>query len=126
MTSRNDALAFDQMAEAANRAVRYAVGSSPDGLASDSMRADAILRSIGVLGEAAGRVRPDVRKRFPDLPWKEMKGMRNALIHDYDRVNWSIVWETLTVHIPAMMPALVEAQAQMVAEQLPPPEESME
>jgi len=91
MTPRNDALAFDQMAEAANRAVRYAVGSSPDGLASDSMRADAILRSIGVLGEAAGRVRPDVRK-------------------------------TLSIHIPAMMPALVEAQAQMTADQPPPPE----
>ena len=122
MTPRDDSLAFDHMADAANRAMRYAVGSSPEAVASDSMRADAILRAIGVLGEAAGRVRPEIRMRFPALPWKEMKGMRNALIHAYDRIDWTIVWNTLTIHIPAMMPELIRAQGEMAAEQSRPPE----
>ncbi len=124
MTPRDDALPFEHMSEAANRAMRYAVGSSPDSLRSDPMRADAILRVMGVLGEAASRVRPEVRARFPALPWKQMMGMRNAIVHAYDRVDWSIVWETVTVHLPAMMPALVEAKTQMNAEQPPTPEVS--
>ena len=126
MTLRDDALPFDHMSEAANRAMQYAVGSSPDSLRSDPMRADAILRVIGVLGEAASRVRPEVRARFPALPWKQMKGMRNALVHAYDRIDWSIVWETVTVHLPAMMPSLGEAQRTLASEQPPPPAEILE
>lgn len=126
MTLRDDALPFDHMSEAANRAMQYAVGSSPVSLRSDPMRADAILRVIGVLGEAASRVRPEVRARFPALPWKQMKGMRNALVHAYDRIDWSIVWETVTVHLPAMMPSLGEAQRTLASEQPPPPAEILE
>jgi uncharacterized protein with HEPN domain len=69
-------------------------------------------------------VSQETRQRFPLMPWREMKGMRNVLIHRYDRVSWQIVWDTVTVHIPAMMPALREAYQQLTSEQPAPPPEA--
>ncbi len=122
MTTRDDLAAFDDMLEFAKRAIEYAADATPEDLSADRMRSDALLRVLGVLGEAAGRVSPEIRARFTLLPWKEMRGLRNLLIHRYDRVVWTMIWETVTFHLPAMLPALVEAKSQMNAEQPPPPE----
>jgi uncharacterized protein with HEPN domain len=122
MTTRDELTAFADMIDAAERVMEYAAGTTLDALPLDRMRSDAILRVLGVLGEAGGRVSQETRQRFPRLPWREMKGMRNVLIHRYDRVAWQIVWETAIVHIPAMMPALQEAYQQLSSEQSAPPE----
>lgn len=124
MTPRDELTTLADMIDAAERAVEYAAGTTLDALPFDRMRSDAILRVLGVLGEAGGRVSQETRQRFPLLPWREMKGMRNVLIHRYDRVAWQIVWDTVTIHIPAMMPALREAYQQLLSEQPPPPTEA--
>ena len=121
MTPESEYAALADMIDAAERAMEYAVGSDATGLPFDRMRADAMLRVIGVLGEAAGRLSDATRSRFPALPWRQMKGMRNVLIHRYDRVAWQIVWDTVTVHIPAMMDDLRAAHSQLASELPPPP-----
>jgi uncharacterized protein with HEPN domain len=124
MTPRDELTTRAEMIDASERAMEYAAGTTLETLPFDRMRSDAILRVLGVLGEAGGRVSQETRQRFPLLPWREMKGMRNVLIHRYDRVAWQIVWDTVTVHIPAMMSALREAYQQLMSEQPAPPPEA--
>ena len=123
MTPRDELTALSDMIDAAEHATEYAAGTTLDALPFDRMRSDAILRVLGVLGEAGGRVSQETRQRFPLLPWREMKGMRNVLIHRYDRVAWQIVWDTVAIHVPAMMPSLREAYQQLTSEQPPQPPE---
>jgi uncharacterized protein with HEPN domain len=124
MSRKDDGAVLADMIDAAERAIRYAEGSSPDALATDTMRADAILRVLGVMGEAVTRLTAETQARFPAVPWAKMKAMRNLLIHRYDRVEAAIVWETVTVSVPATLAELRATQQQLVTEQQPPPAEN--
>jgi uncharacterized protein with HEPN domain len=56
----------------------------------------AVPQKLLVIGEAAGRVSPEVRARWADLPWRSVTGFRNIAVHAYFEVDWSIVWRIAT------------------------------
>lgn len=122
MNHKTDLSPIGDMIEAAERAVRYASGVTLSELIADEMRSDALLRVLGVLGEASTRVSEVNRRRFTSIPWKDIRGTRNILIHHYDLVNWTIVWSVVTVHIPAMLPTLRAIRDTLLAEEPPPSE----
>jgi uncharacterized protein with HEPN domain len=64
---------------------------------------DAVIRRIEIIGEAARRVSDETKATYPDIPWKEMAGMRNLMIHDYDNVDLSIVWQTVQKDLPFLI-----------------------
>lgn len=66
----------------------------------DRMETFAVVRAIEVAGEAARRVPREVREMPPNVPWREMIGMRDRLIHGYDAFNLALVWTTATEDIP--------------------------
>lgn len=66
----------------------------------------AIIRCIEVIGEASKKISTDTRKRFPQVAWEEMAGMRDVLIHDYRNVNFDIVWYSLLDDIPSLIETL--------------------
>jgi uncharacterized protein with HEPN domain len=55
-----------------------------------------------IIGEAARAIDPATRQRYPSVPWREILGMRNILVHDYFRINHEIVWETVEKHLPPL------------------------
>ena len=65
---------------------------------------DAVMRELEVLGEAAGRVSPALVQAHPEIPWREITGLRHKLIHDYFEVDLSIVWGTATSNVPEVSP----------------------
>lgn len=66
----------------------------------------AVVRALEIIGEATKRLPIELRDRYSDIPWKEMAGMRDKIIHAYDTVYLRIVWETLKQRIPAVQPRL--------------------
>ena len=65
-----------------------------------TMYQDALIRPLEVIGEAAGNLSPDFIASNPEIPVSNMKGMRNLLMHQYFRVDLSLVWQTCTQDIP--------------------------
>ena len=57
---------------------------------------DAVIRNMEIIGEAIKRVSPGLRGQHPEIPWKEMAGMRDVLIHDYMGVDLKIVWNVVS------------------------------
>ena len=62
----------------------------------------AFVRSLEVIGEAVKNLPDEFRKKYPEVPWKEIAGMRDKLIHEYFGVNYRIVWKTVQQEIPKL------------------------
>ena len=63
---------------------------------------DAVVRNFEIIGEAAKNVSSETRNKHSDIPWKEMSGMRNKMIHEYFGVDLEIVWETIEEALPEL------------------------
>ncbi len=66
----------------------------------------ALVRLLEVVGEAATRVPPDERGPHPRVPWSQMIGLRNRLIHGYDTINFKILWQILQSDLPPLVETL--------------------
>lgn len=66
----------------------------------------AVARALEIVGEAAKRLPPGIREAYPEIPWREMAGMRDRIIHGYDNVNLQIMWDVVKKDIPRIKPLL--------------------
>lgn len=91
---------------AAEEIIEFTRGCTREDLSTNRMLMLAVLRSIEVLGEAASRITPAGRARWPDVPWKAIIGMRSTLIHVYFDINLDNVWDTVVSDIPPLRETL--------------------
>jgi uncharacterized protein with HEPN domain len=87
-----------------------------EGVTYDQFEADfrinfAVVRALEIVGEATKRLPMTLRDQYPDIPWQEMAGMRDRIIHGYDTVNLRIVWETVKRRIPTVKPQIQQILA---------------
>jgi len=85
---------------------RYTAGLSRDSILNDDKTVDALIRNVELLGEIANQLGPELWECYPTIPWREMIGMRNKLIHDYVGVNIDLLLDTVEMHIPNLEVAL--------------------
>jgi len=83
----------------------------------DAKSAFAVIRCLEIIGEAARKIPADLRRRFTDIPWQSLAGMRDKLIHDYAGVSLEIVWQTVKEDIPVVRPMLVTMLEKIQAEE---------
>lgn len=68
-----------------------------------------LVRLLEIVGEAAGRVPADERVHYPEIPWPEIVGLRNRLIHGYDSVDFDILWQIVSDDLRPLIAALEKA-----------------
>ncbi len=69
---------------------------------------DAVIRNLEIIGEATKRIAPEIRLRYPEIPWKGMAGLRDVLIHHYEGVNLARVWSVLEDDLPPVEEAICQ------------------
>ncbi len=106
MTRRDDFASMRQMLDYAMKARSMVAGRRRQDLDGDDMLQLALTRAVEVIGEAAGRVSEAARNEHAEIPWRDIVGMRNRLIHGYDSVDLNLLWDTVTVDLPPLMQAL--------------------
>ena len=66
----------------------------------DDRTASAVIRKFEIIGEAAKGIPEEIKQEYPQIPWKEMAGMRDRLIHAYFNINHELVWKTIKRRVP--------------------------
>ncbi len=92
--------------EAIEKIQRYTDGMSLSEFLDDQLTSDAVLRNFMVIGEAARYVPESMVAAFPEVPWADMRGMRNVVAHEYDRVRLVTIWATIHNDLPPLVPLL--------------------
>ena len=102
-----DSVRLRHMVEAAQSAIEFVSGRQRADLDQDRMLLFAVTRAIEIVGEAAAKISDETRSEHGGISWKAIIGMRNRLVHAYFDINADVHWQTVTVEIPQILPALV-------------------
>ena len=102
MPPREWRLRVDDILEAIARIERYVTGLSFEQFRADQKTVDAVVRNLEVIGEAVRHLSTDQESLPASVPWTDIAGMRNILIHEYFGVDLSIIWQTVTHDLPAL------------------------
>ena len=106
MSVIDDTTRLRHMLEAAQKITQYADGKGRDSLDHDEVLQLALIRLVEIIGEAAARVSTEFQATHPEIAWSALKGMRNRLIHAYFKVDMDVLWETVTISVPALIEQL--------------------
>jgi uncharacterized protein with HEPN domain len=98
--------ALNDILEAASKAIEFVDDMDSENLSDDDKTGYAVIRALEVVGEAARRIPESFREKHPDIPWSEMAGMRNKLIHDYFGVDLDVVLNTVHEDLPPLVSAI--------------------
>jgi len=99
--SRDDAVVLDLL-EACRSALEFLGTMSRDQFALDKKTRSAVLHQLLILGEATKRLSIEFRDKHAEIPWRELAGMRDRVIHAYDRVDLDMVWFAPKKRLPAL------------------------
>jgi len=91
---------------AAEDALGFTVGLDEATFITSRLHQNAVIRSLEVIGEAAGKVSETFRSAHPEIPWQKIRGMRHRLIHGYSEVELDIVWDVVRNYLPKLIVSL--------------------
>lgn len=97
------------MLDAAKAILQHIANKKAVDLEHDRLLLGGVVRELLLIGEAANAVSPQAKAAMPNIPWKEIIGMRNQLIHSYFDISYKIVWSTVTVDVPKLILELQKA-----------------
>jgi uncharacterized protein with HEPN domain len=103
---RRDKEYLADVVEAVQRIVDYTGELTYEEFLADRKTQDAVLRNLQVMGEAVKKLSAPVKQAHPNLPWKQMAGMRDKVVHDYFGINYDIVWALAKEEFPALLASL--------------------
>ncbi len=103
---KDDPVRLHHMLDAAREAVFFARNKTRSSLDEDRMLALALVKSIEIIGEAAANVTRECQYKMTQIPWQNIIGMRNRLIHAYFDIDLDILWKTVTEDLPPLIAEL--------------------
>jgi len=99
---------IEDILDSINAIGEFVEGMDFEEFAKDRKTIFAVIRGIEVIGEATKNIPKSIKNRYPEIPWKDMAGMRDKVIHEYFGVNLEVVWETAVRHLPEIKPQIQE------------------
>ena len=106
MSKREPALYLSDIKDCIKKLEKYVKNMSFGQFCDDSKTIDAVVRNIEIIGEAANNMPKELKKKYPDIPWTKIIGMRNIISHEYFGIDTSTVWETVILRIPELKKSL--------------------
>jgi len=100
---RDDEARLLDMLLAARDAQDFVSGLSREQFVADKRTHSAVCLKLETLGEAARAVTPDLKAAHPQIPWASLAGLRNRIVHEYFRLDLSIVWQIVQTELPVLM-----------------------
>ncbi|TET61761.1 MAG: DUF86 domain-containing protein [Promethearchaeota archaeon] len=97
---RNQDIYLKDIIEAMNKIVDFVEGIILEEFQKDDKTSSAVIRKFEIIGEATKNITDNIRKKYSKIPWKEMAGMRDRLIHSYFGIDYKLVWATIKNSIP--------------------------
>ncbi len=102
MPKRADIDCLNDIKEAIRRINIYIENLSYEQFLEDLKTEDAVVRNLEVIGEAAKNISEELKRKYSQIPWKDLAGVRDRLIHHYFGVNFDIVWDIAKKELPAI------------------------
>lgn len=99
---RDDAYLLDILI-AARKALKFVEGIDRNEFEENELIQNAVMRPLEFIGEASAKISKEFRKAHPEIPWREMVGIRNRLVHEYFRINFGVVWDTIHKDLPKLI-----------------------
>lgn len=100
MNEKRIKLALEDIILFISKIERYVKDMRKEDFEKSEIVIDAVLRNLELIGEASKKLPNDFRKKYPNIPWKNIIGLRNIVIHTYADVDLDIVWDIITKNIP--------------------------
>lgn len=107
MPPDDDATALD-IVLACRRVRRFLEDVDEPSFQADEEKRWAVVSQLLIIGEAARRLSHAFQREHPRIPWRQITAMRNRLIHQYDKINWQLVWRTAIQDVPILMDEMEE------------------
>ena len=108
MSERADQDSVADSKEAILRIIAYTEDTSYEQFLEDKKTQDAVVRNLEIVGEAAKNISRELKDENPQIPWKDLAGVRDKLIHHYFGVNFDIVWSIVKEELPEVLAQLEE------------------
>ena len=102
----DDKIRVMHMIDAAEEALSFVTDSSETEFSENRMLILSVIKEIEIIGEAAAKISEGTKSEYSDIPWQDIVGMRNRLIHGYFDVDITLVWNTIKNNLPSLIKSL--------------------
>ncbi|WP_045216964.1 HepT-like ribonuclease domain-containing protein [Desulfonatronovibrio magnus] len=113
MPERNIRLYLEDISESGHAIFEYVQGMSFDEFCSDRKTFSAVIREFEIIGEAVGKLPDEIKERYSEVLWQDIKDFRNILVHEYFGVDLEIVWKVIGEELPALLDAINEMRKRL-------------
>lgn len=97
---------LEDILDAMEKATAFIQGITYEQFVQDAKTVFAVIRALEIVGEATKQIPQLVKDGYPEVPWRQMAGMRDKLIHDYSGVSLVVVWKTVIEDLPNLEPLI--------------------
>lgn len=108
MPHRNWLFRISDILAAVSAVEKYTAGMTYEDFVADRKTVDAVVRNLIIIGEAAVHIPEEICRLHPEIPWPDMRAMRNFVVHEYFGVSDKILWDTVQINLNPLVPLLKE------------------